>query len=789
MHKVKHSLEIIVPITPFLSLNRDFACRIKKNVLPLSRFCSAVPFGDDRMKRESGENPEQSRCCVLRKKLFNPHLPLPYDEGGKANSRSESEDLQSHESVFCALCSRGKRLGELRFIHYRNMNKTKRTATAVFLTLCLGCPVHAGVPDSTLTSTHTINEVEVQAQRLATQVTTTTATQEIKQEEMRRLAIQNAAEAIRHFAGVMVRDYGGIGGLKTVSVRGLGATHTAVSYDDVVIGNCLAGQTDLGRYASSTLSGISLHVGQGSNLLSTARALASGSLVNMSSQQWLPKDKPYSLNANLQGGSFGYFSPTLNTTHKIGEHTQAGMSYSLITAHGQYPFTLPNVNTVVSEKRTNTDVYQLSEEWNLQHRIDSSSTIDAKVYYYDSERGLPGAVILYNNHSTERLTEKNLFAQARYAKQWDTKWHLRAIAKYTYGYSHYTETNVKYPGGKYAEKFDQDEYYLQATLLYRPSWHWQLSIAQDGFINTLDSDIPNFIYPIRYTSLTALQAQYHNHWLNVRGILLGTLINETSTKIQNSESRTHKELNPTLSASLRPLSDIPLYLRLMYKSTFRMPTFNELYYQATGNRELRPENAQEYTLGIAWQAPQTGCLETFSITADGYFNDVTDKIVAFPTTYVWKMANYGRVHITGLDAALNTQLRFAPKTALSIGASYTLQHAINVTDPEAQGYGLQLPYTPLHSGSMRLLLTTPWVGIGYSMIASSERYSMSQQIARYRIAPYAEHTLTLTRDFTLRGIGLIVQAEAINLTNAHYEIIQYYPMPGRQFRLSFTVKI
>lgn len=668
------------------------------------------------------------------------------------------------------------------------MNKAKRIAIAVFLTLCFWHPVHAGVPDSTLFSTHTINEVKVQAQRLATQVTTTTAKQEIKQEEMRRLAIQNAAEAMRHFAGTMVRDYGGIGGLKTVSVRGLGATHTAVSYDDVVIGNCLAGQIDLGRYASSTISGISLHVGQGSNLLSTARALASGSQVNMSSQQWLPQDKPYSFNANLQGGSFGYFSPTLSTTHKIGEHTQVGMSYSLITAHGQYPFTLPNVNTVVNEKRTNTDVYQLSEEWNLQHRFDSTSTIDAKIYYYDSERGLPGAVILYNNHSTERLTEKSLFAQARYTKQWDAKWHLRTIAKYTYGYSHYTETNVKYPGGKYAEEFGQDEYYLQATLLYRPSWHWQLSVAQDGFINTLDSDIPNFIYPTRYTSLTALQAQYRNHWLNLRGILLGTLINETSQTVQHATFKSQKRLTPTLSASIHPFN-IPFYLRLMYKSTFRMPTFNELYYKATGNRELRPENAHEYTLGIAWQAPQAGCLESFSITTDGYFNNVTDKIVAFPTTYVWKMANYGRVHIIGLDATLNAQLRFAPKTALSIGASYTFQHAIDITDPEAQGYGVQLPYTPLHSGSMRLLLSTPWVGIGYSMITSSERYSMSQQIARYRIAPYAEHTLTLTRDFTLRSTSLIVQAEAINLTNAHYEIIQYYPMPGRQFRLSFTVKI
>lgn len=668
------------------------------------------------------------------------------------------------------------------------MNKTRRTAIAGFLILGVLCSAHAEVLDSTLTSTHIIEDIEVQAQRIPTQVTATTSTQEIKQEEMRQLAIQNAAEAIRHFAGTMVRDYGGIGGLKTVSVRGLGATHTAVSYDDVVMGNCLAGQIDLGRYASSSLNGISLHVGQGNDLLSSARALASGSLVNMSSQQWLPQDKAYSLYATLQGGSFGYFSPSLSTTHKIGTHTQVGMSYNLTTAHGQYPFTLPNANRVIKENRTNTDVYQLSEEWNLQHRIDSTSTFDGKLYYYDSERGLPGAVILYNNHSTERLTEKNLFAQARYAKQWTPKWQLRSIAKYTYGYSHYSETNVKYQGGKYAEKFGQHEYYLQATLLYRPTWQWQLSAAQDGYINTLNSDIPNFTSPTRYTSLTALQTQYHNHWLNVRGILLGTLINETTHTSKNIQTSTTQKLTPTISASIRPFYT-PLYLRLMYKNTFRMPTFNELYYKATGNRELRPENAHEYTFGITWQAPRIGCMETLSITADGYFNNITDKIVAFPTTYVWKMANYGRVHITGLDATLNTQLRFAPQTALSISASYTFQHAIDVTHPETQGYGVQLPYTPLHSGSLRLLLSTPWINLGYSMIASSERYSMSEQIARYRIAPYTEHTLTLSRNFALRNTTFIAQAEAINLTNTHYEIIQYYPMPGRQFRLSLTLKL
>jgi outer membrane cobalamin receptor len=182
-------------------------------------------------------------------------------------------------------------------------------------------------------------------------------------------------------------------------------------------------------------------------------------------------------------------------------------------------------------------------------------------------------------------------------------------------------------------------------------------------------------------------------------------------------------------------------------------------------------------------------LRELTLTLDGYFNDVTDKIVAFPSTYVWKMANYGRVHITGLDATANATWQIARGTCLSMGANYTLNHALDVTDPNSQGYRVQLPYTPLHSGSARLLLTCPWINIGYSALFSSERYSMSEHIARYRIGGYAEHTLTFSHTFNVAHTSLIAQAEAINFTNAQYQVIQYYPMPGRQFRVTLRWKI
>lgn len=87
------------------------------------------------------------------------------------------------------------------------------------------------------------------------------------------------ADAVRRFAGAQVRDYGGIGGLKTVSIRNMGAAHTAVSYDGVAVSNCQAGQIDIGRFSLDNVSMVSLAVGQTDNLLQSARHYASAGVL------------------------------------------------------------------------------------------------------------------------------------------------------------------------------------------------------------------------------------------------------------------------------------------------------------------------------------------------------------------------------------------------------------------------------------------------------------------------------------------------------------------------------
>ena len=59
--------------------------------------------------------------------------------------------------------------------------------------------------------------------------------------------VTGVSEAIRRFTGVQVRDYGGVGGLKTVNVRSLGSEHTAVFVDGVQVSHAQNMQVDLGR--------------------------------------------------------------------------------------------------------------------------------------------------------------------------------------------------------------------------------------------------------------------------------------------------------------------------------------------------------------------------------------------------------------------------------------------------------------------------------------------------------------------------------------------------------------
>lgn len=636
--------------------------------------------------------------------------------------------------------------------------------------------------DSIAEKIHRMDEVTVTARRAPVKITTTTSVQVFSKDDLKNLGLQNLADAVKRFAGTNVRDYGGIGGLKTVSVRNLGAAHTAVSYDGIAVSNTQAGQIDIGRFSLDNVSSLSLAVGQDENLLQSARLYASAGVLNIETEKPQFEDGKRSLSQiQIRGGSFGYVAPSFRHWQQLGERTSLSADLSYLRADGNYPFKLENGKYLTTEKRNNSDIQTWQGEANLFHTFKDESEWSTKAYYFNSRRGLPGAVIYYNPTARERLWDENFFIQSRYKKSFTPQWTLQVQGKYNYSWNKYEDTDVKYENGKQTDVNRQNEYYLSATVHFRPTQGWDLSLAQDGAINTLRTNVNESPNPIRYTSLTALNIRYQWERLKLAGTLVGTLITEEVKAGDTPADR--KRLSPTLSVSYQPWEKEQFYLRAMYKNTFRVPTFNDLYYLRIGNTGLRPEKATEYTLGMTWSGKPFSFTDYLTLTIDGYFNEVDDKIVAFPSTYVWKMQNYGNVHITGIDLTMATSIPFSQKARLNLSGNYSWQKAIDLTDKQAKNYKDQLPYTPQHNGNVSATLEMSWINIGYSMTAVGKRYYLAQNITENLIDGYAEHTATFWREFKINQCNFRLQAEIINFTDAQYDVIKFYPMPGRSWRI------
>ena len=637
--------------------------------------------------------------------------------------------------------------------------------------------------DSINGEAYLLDGVTVTARRMPAKITSTTSVQVFGKEDLKNLGLQNMGDAVKRFAGTNVRDDGGIGGLKTVSVRNLGAAHTAVSYDGVAISNTQAGQIDIGRFSLDNVSTLSLAIGHDDNLLQSARLFASAGVLNIETEKpHFENGKRHHTQVQMRGGSFGYLTPAIRHWQALGERTKLSVEGNYLHAEGEYPFTLKNGTLVTEQKRINSDVESYQGEVNLFHTFKDESELSAKAYYYNSKRGLPGAVILYNSESDERLWDENFFAQAKYKKAFSPQWTLQAQGKYNYSWNKYEDTGVEYTGGKQTDTNRQTEYYLSASALYKPTSAWSFSLSQDGFINRLHTNGANSPEPVRYTSLTALNARYQSGQLKASGSVVATYITEEVKAGNTPEDR--RRLSPTLSLSWQPWEGEQLFVRALYKNTFRVPTFSDLYYLRVGNTSLKPEKATEYTVGLTWSGTPFSFTDFVSLTVDGYYNEVNDKIIAFPSTYVWKMQNYGTVHITGIDVTLATAIPLSQKTSMNLSGNYSWQQALDVTNQEAKNYRHQLPYTPEHNGNVSATLEMPWVNVGYTVTMVGKRYYLAQNIKANEIEGYHEHTATLWREFKFKKCGLRFQAEVINLTDAQYDVIKYYPMPGRSWRIT-----
>lgn len=619
--------------------------------------------------------------------------------------------------------------------------------------------------------------------------------QELSGKELQRLNVVSVADAIRYFSGVQIKDYGGIGGLKTINIRSMGTQHVGVFYDGIQLGNAQNGQIDLGRFSLDNMEAVSLYNGQKSTVFQSAKDYASAGSVHMTTRTpHFDSAKNYNLNFSLKGGSFGTINPSVLWEHKISNKLSSSLNAEYMYTTGRYKFSYAKKDGYdTTEVRRNGDVRALRIESGLFGKIKKGEW-KAKIYFYDSERGYPGASVREEpgkfKHE-DRQWDRNLFIQSSFRKQVDSLYTLIVNGKYAYDYLHYLsdprlDVTTMYVDNHYRQ---QEAYFSVVNGFSFFNW-WKINLSTDFQWNTLNADLVDFAYPQRYSVLTALATSVNFKKISMQVSLLHTYIHDR-TKALGEEAPNKSLFTPTAVMSYRPWNAENLQLRAFYKRIFRMPTFNDLYYTFIGNKQLKPEYTTQYDIGIVYSKSFGNRGLTFlDISVDGYFNQVDDKIIAMPTSnqFQWTMVNLGYVEIRGIDTAVQSTWQFGP-VQLNSRISYTYQKAQDFTDSQSQWYGGQIPYIPWHSSSVILGGSYKGWDWNYSFIYTGERYEAVANIPENHSQPWYTHDMSLSKNFQWNRTRIRITAEVNNIFNQQYEVVQCYPMPGTNFKLKFNLKL
>ena len=643
--------------------------------------------------------------------------------------------------------------------------------------------------------------------------------QKLNGELLEKLNTHSVADALRYFSGIQLKDYGGVGGIKTVNIRSMGTHHLGISYDGVALGNAQNGQIDLGQFSLDNVEEITLYNGQKSAIFQPASDFGNaGSIYIRTKAPEFEGNEITHLRFKAQYGSSDMFRFSTLWEQKFSETVSSSVSAGFLTASGKYKFhyerRYPDGTTAwdTTAVRQNGDIHAERIEANLFGRLKQGSW-QVKAYLYNSARGIPGAIVNNVWKRGERQQDLNTFFQAAYDQNIGEGFSTRWLAKYAYYNTHYVnKDSTQLPVDN---RYKQQEIYLSTANVLELLPNWSASLSYDFKWNKLDADLWNFAYPTRISNLVSLATAIDYKHLKAQGSVLATFINDRThrrtissggfeecgtTGLPNNTNKTLSTITPAFFVNIYPFQGTFFSMRTYVKKSFRMPTFNDLYYTDMGNANLVPESAIQYDLGFALNKHFTeGVVRHAEMHFDAYYNTVHDKIVAYPKgqQFRWTMLNLGKVHIKGIDVEAEADFQIGKDLVATARAQYTYQDARDVTDPNDSYYNDQIPYIPWHSGSAIVGLSYKNWDFNYSFIYAGERYDEQENILYNHMEPWYTSDLSVSFWWRVKGGGwrentpirMKAQLEVNNVLDQDYEVIVNYPMPGRNYALTLSIEI
>ncbi len=535
------------------------------------------------------------------------------------------------------------------------------------------------------------------------------------------------------------KEYGN-GMLSSPSVRGTTASQTAVIWNGININSNLTGQTDFNTINTYDFNTIQLKYGGGSVVYGSG---AIGGSIHLNNEMSFKKDISQLL--KLSYGSFN----TINTNYKFNYSNQkfsSQFSISYNKSKNDYVF-------VGSDKKNLNGEYEnLSFNTAFGYKLNSKWTVKYFNSIFDGKKNLSGTISSISTSKYDDYNVRNLLEFKNNSSVYESNFKAYYL---TESFKYY-ENNKKdiFSTAEVKTSLFRYEGYLKSLnkIHFKPIVEYQLF---EGIGENIGKNSRN------NTSLSSLFT--YNFKKNL--LFEGSVRKEFSSAFES----------PILYA-IGSRADIAKWynVKINYSKNYRVPTFNDLYWYAGGNLNLKAETVYQYEISNEFQ------YKTFQFQATGFYNDFQNLLKWTPNEVgMWTPENVENVESYGAEFSLNFKKKI---NAFQIESTtnYAYTKSINVKTQK------QLIYVPFHKFTSNWNFNYHRVSVNYQIVFNGAIFTSTDNSFLLK-----ENTISNVSLHYLFGKqkNIILSVSAYNFENRYYESIPSKPMPGRNYTASLIYNL
>ena len=531
----------------------------------------------------------------------------------------------------------------------------------------------------------------------------------------------------------------GLGMVSSPSFRGTTAQQTAVIWNGININSQLNGQTDFNTITTSSFNSISIRAGGGSSIYGSS---AIGGSIHLNNQ--LNFKDEFVNNLNLKYGSFNTFNVDYNLKLSS-KKVSTQFSFSRNTSKNNYKY----LNT--ESRNENGQFANSSFNFNFGYKLNSKTSLKLYSQFFDGERNFSGTLVAPSKSNYLDVTTRNLLEYSNYNNNYIATVRMAFLSeKYNYFEN---KNNPEFSFGK------SETALLKYDFQYKINSKLNInSIADATQTKAFGSDIKNKTRQI-FSGIILVKHQVFSSFLYEF-----TLRKEITS---NYKSPILYSIGTNYKVSKNYL------VKLNLSRNFRVPTFNDLYWNPGGNENLLPESAFQYDF------QQQLTIKNLRFSVSSFLNKITDMISWKPNeTGIWQPINTNKVTTYGLE----TNLNFNKKIALNHFVKFNLNYGYTVSKNEITKK--QLIYVPYHKFTSSLSYAYKKIDFYCTYLFSGKVFTSLDN--EYKLKEYTVVNSGLEYQlFKTCKLGFSVQ----NLFNENYQVVAQRPFPGRNFTFNFNLKL